>query len=187
MESEARYTLVGAMLVALVVAAVGAVLWLKSSGSREGVDWYTVYFQRQSLDGLQVGADVTMLGISVGKVEAYTVDRRTMNRVRVTLRVSSLTPVTPATEAIVQRNLLTGIARIALTPPAGASPALLTAVPEGEDFPVIAEGQSDLDQIADAANRVAKSGAIALDNLNEVLSVENRIAVTQTLANVRDI
>jgi phospholipid/cholesterol/gamma-HCH transport system substrate-binding protein len=187
MESEARYTLVGAMLVALVVAAVGAVLWLKSSGSREGVDWYTVYFQRQSLDGLQVGADVTMLGISVGKVEAYTVDRRTMNRVRVTLRVSSLTPVTPATEAIVQRNLLTGIARIALTPPAGASPALLTAVPEGEDFPVIAEGQSDLDQIADAANRVAKSGAIALDNLNEVLSVENRIAVTQTLASVRDI
>jgi phospholipid/cholesterol/gamma-HCH transport system substrate-binding protein len=187
MESEARYTLVGAMLVALVVAAVGAVLWLKSSGSREGVDWYTVYFQRQSLDGLQVGADVTMLGISVGKVEAYTVDRRTMNRVRVTLRVSSLTPVTPATEAIVQRNLLTGIARIALTPPAGASPALLTAVPEGEDFPVIAEGQSDLDQIADAANRVAKSGAIALDNLNEVLSVENRIAITQTLASVRDI
>lgn len=187
MESEARYTLVGATLIALVVAAVGAVLWLKSAGSREGVDWYTIYFQRQSLDGLQVGADVTMLGISVGKVQAYTVDRRTMNRVRVTLRVSSLTPVTPKTEAIVQRNLLTGIARIALTPPAGASPALLTAVPEGEEFPVIPEGQSDLDQIADAANRVAKSGAIALDNINEVLSVENRIAVTQTLASVRDI
>jgi phospholipid/cholesterol/gamma-HCH transport system substrate-binding protein len=187
MESEARYTLVGATLIALVVAAVGAVLWLKSAGSREGVDWYTIYFQRQSLDGLQVGADVTMLGISVGKVEAYTVDRRTMNRVRVRVRVSSLTPVTPATEAIVQRNLLTGIARIALTPPAGASPALLTAVPEGEEFPVIPEGTSDIDQIADAANRMAKSGAIALDNLNEVLSVENRIAVTQTLANVRDI
>jgi phospholipid/cholesterol/gamma-HCH transport system substrate-binding protein len=187
MESEARYTLVGATLIALVVAVVGAVLWLKGAGSREGVDWYTIYFQRQSLDGLQVGADVTMLGISVGKVEAYTVDRRTMNRVRVRVRVSSLTPVTPATEAIVQRNLLTGIARIALTPPAGTSPPLLTAVPEGEEFPVIPEGTSDIDQIADAANRMAKSGAIALDNLNEVLSVENRIAVTQTLANVRDI
>jgi phospholipid/cholesterol/gamma-HCH transport system substrate-binding protein len=187
MESDARYTLVGATLIALVVAAVGAVLWLKSAGSREGVDWYTIYFQRQSLDGLQVGADVTMLGISVGKVQAYTVDRRTMNRVRVTLRLSSLTPVTPKTEAIVQRNLLTGIARIALTPPAGASPALLTAVPEGEEFPVIPEGQSGLDQIADAANHMAKSGAIALENINEVLSVENRTAVTQTLASVRDI
>lgn len=187
MESDARYTLVGATLLALVAAAIVAVVWLKSSGSRQDVDWYTIYFQRQSLDGLQVGADVTMLGISVGRVEAYAVDRRTMNRVRVTIRVASITPVTPATEAIVQRNILTGIARIALTPPGGASPALLTAVPAGEDFPVIPEGQSDLDQFAGAANRMAKSGAIALDNVNELLSVENRIAFTQTLAAVRDI
>ncbi|HTO48422.1 MAG TPA: MlaD family protein [Burkholderiales bacterium] len=187
MEADARYTLVGATLIALVVAAVGALVWLKSSGSRQDVDRYTIYFQRQSLDGLQVGADVTMLGVSVGRVEAYTVDRRTMNRVRVTIRVVSVTPVTPQTEAIVQRNILTGIARIALTPPAGASPALLTAVSPGEDFPVIPEGQSDIDQIAGAANRMAKSGAIALDNINELLSVENRIAFTQTLAAVRDI
>lgn len=187
MEADARYTLVGATLIALVAAAVGALIWLKSSGSRQDVDRYTIYFQRQSLDGLQVGADVTMLGVSVGRVEAYTVDRRTMNRVRVTIRVGSLTPVTPQTEAIVQRNILTGIARIALTPPAGASPALLTAVSPGEDFPVIPEGQSDFEQIADAANRVAKSGTMALDNINELLSVENQIAFTQTLAAVRDI
>jgi hypothetical protein len=73
-----------------------------------------------------------------------------------------------------------------LTPPAGASPALLTAVRRARSFRS-PEGQSDLDQIADAANRIAKSGSIALDNLNEVLSVENRIAFTQTLASVRDI
>jgi phospholipid/cholesterol/gamma-HCH transport system substrate-binding protein len=187
MEADARYTVVGATLIALVVAAVGALVWLKSSGTRQDVDRYTIYFQRQSLDGLQVGADVTMLGVSVGRVEAYAVDRRTMNRVRVTIRVAALTPVTPATEAIVQRNILTGIARIALTPPAGVSPALLTEVKPGEDFPVIPEGQSDLEQIADAANRVAKSGTLALDNINELLSVENRIAFTQTLAAVRDI
>jgi ABC-type transporter Mla subunit MlaD len=187
MEADARYTVVGATLIALVVAAVGALVWLKSSGSRQDVDRYTIYFQRQSLDGLQVGADVTMLGVSIGRVEAYSVDRRTMNRVRVTIRVTSLTPVTPQTEAIVQRNILTGIARIALTPPAGASPALLTAVAPGEDFPVIPEGQSDIDQFAGSANRMAKSGAIALDNINELLSVENRIAFTQTLAAVRDI
>jgi phospholipid/cholesterol/gamma-HCH transport system substrate-binding protein len=187
MESEARYTVVGATLLALVVAAIGAVVWLKGAGAREAADRYTIYFQRQSLDGLQVGADVTMLGVSVGRVEAYTVDRRTMNRVRVTIRVAAITPVTPQTEAIVQRNILTGIARIALTPPAGASPALLTAVPEGEQFPVVPEGTSDIDQIAGAANRVAKSGATALDNINELLSAENRTAFTQTLAAVRDI
>jgi phospholipid/cholesterol/gamma-HCH transport system substrate-binding protein len=188
MESEARYTLVGATVVALVIAAVGAILWLKGAGAREQVDRYSIYFQRQSLDGLQVGAPVTMLGIAVGRVEGYTVDTRTMNRVLVTVRVDPRTPVTPATTAIVQRNLLTGIARIALSPPAQAGAIQPhTVVPPGEEHPVIAEGVSDIDQIADAANRVAKSGAIALDNINAVLSVENRAAVTQTLANVRDI
>lgn len=187
MESEARYTIVGATIVALVIATIGAVLWLKSSGSRERVDRYTIYFQRQSLDGLQVGADVTMLGISVGKVESVAVDARTMNRVRLTVRVLALTPVTPATTAVVQRNLLTGIARIALTPPGEPNPTLLSAVAAGEQYPVIAEGRSDLDQIADAANRMAKSGAIALDNLNEVMSPDNRAAFGQTLANVRDL
>ena len=98
------------------------------------------------------------------------------------IRVDRYTPVTPDTAAVVQRNLLTGIARIALTPPADASPPRSPRFPTGEEFPIIPEGQSDLDQIADAANRIAKSGSIALDNLNEVLSVENRIAFTQTLA-----
>jgi ABC-type transporter Mla subunit MlaD len=123
-----------------------------------------------------------MLGVSVGRVEAYAVDPRTMNRVRVRIRVSSLTPVTPATEAIVRRNLLTGIARIALTPPAGASPALLTAVPEGEEFPIIPEGQSDLDQIADAANRIANPFDRAD---NPTICCRSRTdRLTQTLASV---
>ncbi len=188
MESEARYTLVGTIVVALVVAAVGAVVWLTGAGAREQVDRYSIYFQRQSLDGLQVGAPVTMLGVGVGRVEGYTVDTRTMNRVRVTVRVDPRTPVTAATTAIVQRNLLTGIARIALSPPAEAGAIeRLAAVPSGEEYPVIAEGVSDIEQIADAANRITRSGAVALDNLNEVLSIDNRAALAQTLANVRDV
>lgn len=188
MESEARYTLVGATLVALVVAAVAAIFWLKSSGSRDEVERYTIYFQRQTLDGLQVGADVTMLGISIGRVENYEVDTRTMNRVRVTVRISARAPVTTATTAVVQRNLLTGIARIALSPPAEAGPVQpLLAAPQGEDHPVIAEGKSDFDEIADAANRITKSGSLALDNLNAVMSRDNRAAFAATLTNVRDI
>lgn len=187
MESEARYTLVGAAIIALVAAAIVAVFWLKGAGAREQADRYTIYFQRQSLDGLQVGADVTMLGIGVGKVEDYTVDTRTMNRVKVTVRVAPVTPVTAQTTATVQRNLLTGIARIALSPPPEPGPQRMTTVPPGEEHPVIAEGQSDFDQIADAANRITQSGVVALDNINALLSVENRKAFAQTLANVRDI
>jgi ABC-type transporter Mla subunit MlaD len=41
MESEARYTLVGATLIALVVAVIGGIFWLKAAGAREArsVTW----------------------------------------------------------------------------------------------------------------------------------------------------
>jgi|APFre7841882724_1041349.scaffolds.fasta_scaffold08716_4 phospholipid/cholesterol/gamma-HCH transport system substrate-binding protein len=188
MESEARYTLVGAVIVALVVATLGAVVWLKGAAQHEDIQRYTIYFQRQSLDGLQVNADVTMLGISVGRVENFTVDTRTMNRVRATIRVAARAPVTKATIAVVQRNLLTGIARIALSPPGESGPVQPhRTIAPGETYPVIAEGKSDFAEIQDAANRVAKSGALALDNLNAVLTPDNREAIGATLGNVRDI
>jgi ABC-type transporter Mla subunit MlaD len=186
MESEARYTLVGATLIALVVAVIGGIFWLKAAGAREDVKQYTIYFQRQSLDGLQVGADVTMLGVSVGKVADYAIDARTLNQVRVTVRVAERTPVSQATTAVVQRNVLTGIARISLVNPLDPGPPL-AAVRPGETYPVIPEGTSDLQQIADTANRLAHSGAIALDNVNQVLSAENQKAFGQTLANVQAI
>jgi phospholipid/cholesterol/gamma-HCH transport system substrate-binding protein len=188
MESEARYTLVGAVIVALVAATVAAIVWLKGAGAQEDVQRYSIYFQRQPLDGLQVNADVTMLGVSIGRVEGYAVDTRTMNRVRVTVRVAAQAPVTKLTTAVVQRNLVTGIARIALSPPGEAGPIEpYRAVAAGEEYPVIAEGKSDLAEIQNAVNRMAKSGTIALDNLNAVLTPDNREALGATLANARDI
>jgi phospholipid/cholesterol/gamma-HCH transport system substrate-binding protein len=186
MESEARYTLVGAVLLALAAAAIGATIWLASTGNRNDFRFYTVYFERQTLEGLQVGGDVTMRGIKVGRVEDYEIHRDNINRVQVTIRVERATPVSDNTTAIVQRNLVTGLARISLVTPGQPGPPL-TAVPKDERYPVIAEGQSSIDQLANQANRLAVSGAAALENLNAVLSPGNREAVSASLANVRDI
>jgi phospholipid/cholesterol/gamma-HCH transport system substrate-binding protein len=186
MESEARYTLVGAVLLALAAAAIGATVWLASTGSRDDYRFYTIYFQRQTLEGLQVGGDVTMRGIKVGRVEDYEIDTDNINRVEVTVRVERTTPVSENTTAIVQRNLVTGLARISLVTPGQPGPPL-TEVKQNERYPVIAEGQSNLDQIAQSANRLAVSGVAALDNLNATLSPENRAALAATLANVRDL
>jgi phospholipid/cholesterol/gamma-HCH transport system substrate-binding protein len=186
MESDARYTLVGAVLLALAAATVAATIWLASTGNREDFRFYTIYFERQSLEGLQVGGDVTMRGIKVGRVEAYEIDSQNINRVQVRVRVERAAPVSQNTTAVVQRNLVTGLARISLVTPGQPGPPL-TAAPAGQRYPVIAEGESNLDQLASAANKLAISGAAALDNLNAVLSPENRAALTATLANLRDL
>ena len=186
MEPEARYTTIGAVLLGLVAAAIAAFVWLSSSGRASDFRFYTIYFERQSLEGLQVGGDVNMRGVKVGRVEDYTIARSNINRVAVRIRVARETPVSENTRAAVARNILTGIARINLETPGTPGPELV-AVPEGERYPVIPEGTSDLDQIADAVSRLAVQADEALENLNRVLGPQNQQSFADTLASIRDL
>lgn len=186
MEPEARYTTIGAVLLALTVAAIAAFVWLTSSGRASDFRFYTIYFERQSLEGLQIGGDVNMRGVKVGRVEDYVIDRGNINRVAVKVRVARETPVSENTTAVVARNLLTGIARINLETPGTPGPELV-AVPDGERFPVIPEGTSNIDQIADAASRLAVSADTALENLNRVLGPQNQRAISQSIIAFRDL
>lgn len=186
MEPEARYTTIGAVLLALIVAAIAVFVWLTSSGRASDYRFYTVYFERQSLEGLQIGGDVNMRGVKVGRVEDYTIARANINRVAVTVRVARETPVSENTTAVVARNVLTGIARINLETPGTPGPELVT-VAEEERYPVIPEGTSNLDQIADSVSRLAVQADAALDNLNRTLGPQNQRAVTDALAGVRDL
>jgi phospholipid/cholesterol/gamma-HCH transport system substrate-binding protein len=186
MEPEARYTTIGAVLLALIVAAIAGFVWLKSSGRASDFRAYTIYFERQSLEGLQIGGDVNMRGVKVGRVEEYTLARSNINRVAVRIRVARETPVSENTRAVVARNLITGIARINLETPGTPGPELV-AVPEGERFPVIPEGTSDLDQIADAVSRLAVQADTALENLNRVMGPRNQRAIADTIVAIRDL
>jgi len=185
-EPEARYTTVGATLLALVVAVVLAMTWLARTGARADFRYYTIYFERQSLEGLQVGGDVNMRGVKVGRVESYSISRQNINRVQVTVRIDRSSPVSTNTVAIVDRNLLTGLARINLTTPGQPGPELAEVL-AGESYPVIPEGQSDIEQLTGAMNRLAITGASALTNMEQLLNKENREAFGATLANLRQI
>ena len=186
MEPEARYTSVGATLLALVVGVVLAMTWLARTGARADFRFYTIYFERQSLEGLQVGGDVNMRGVKVGRVESYSISRDNINRVQVTIRIDRSSPVSDNTVAVVDRNIVTGIARINLATPGRPGPEL-SEVASGESNPVIPEGQSDIEQLTGAVNRLAITGASALANLEQLLNKENRDAFGATLANLREV
>jgi phospholipid/cholesterol/gamma-HCH transport system substrate-binding protein len=191
MEAEARYTYVGAGVIALIAALVGAVVWLKRVGFEQDQRRYTVYFERQRVDGLQIGGDVDMRGIRIGRVDRYALadDRvagEQVNRVRVTIRVDRHAPVRTNTVAVVTRNFVTGIAQITLVTPGPAGPPLESA-PPGEPYPVIAEGRSDLDEIAGRVGQLGDMAAEVMTNLNRVMTPENREAFAQTLKNLREL
>ena len=186
MEADAKYTYVGLAVLALVSALIAGIVWLKHTGGRNDYNYYAIYFERQPLDGLQIGADVLMRGIKVGRVEDYALTPQNINRVRVLIRVDRRTPVRTNTVAVVTRNFVTGIAKVNLqTPDPPGQP--LAEILADETYPVIVEGTSDLDAIANRLNEVGEIAAETMDRLNEVLKPENRAAIDQTLANLRDL
>ena len=186
MEPDTRYTVIGAVVLALTAAAIIGFLWLSSSGRDSDFRFYVVYFEQQSLDGLQVGAPVNMRGIAVGRVESYEIEPDNINRVKVLLRVTRETPVRQNTKASVSRNFVTGIARIKLDTPSPPGPEL-THVVHGERYPVIPEGQSGMDQFTDSATRLATSAEGALGRVNEIMGPENQQVFADLLVNLRDL
>ena len=184
MEPEVRFTFIGAILLALLLAASATLVWLTRAGPNHGFRYYTIYFERQSLQGLQVASEVQMRGVQVGRVERFAIARDNINRVQVTIRVDAGTPVSTNTVGVVGRALLTGLAWIDLVTPGIPGPELVE-VRENERFPVITEGQSDLEHVVDAVNRMADTGASVLAKLDTFLDQENRAAVIDTLASLR--
>jgi ABC-type transporter Mla subunit MlaD len=161
-------------------------VWLKNVGGQGKFERYAIHFEKQALDGLEIGADVTLRGIKVGRVEDYALSGSTLNRVRVAVRVDRRAPVRTNTVAVVTRNFVTGIAAIALVNP-DPQGTPLEAVPEGESAPVIAEGRSDLDELTGRVSKVGDMAAVALTNINQLLDADNREAVKATVKNLREL
>lgn len=186
MEAEARYTFVGAAVLALLAALVAGLVWLKDIGREGEFVRYAINFEKQALDGLQLGAEVNLRGIKVGRVDDYALVSGKLNRVRVVVRVDRRAPVRSNTVAVVTRNFVTGIAAITLVTREPAGEALVE-VAEGERYPVIGEGQSDIDEITGRVHRLGDQAAEALTSVNQMLTPENRAAVMDTVRNLRDL
>jgi phospholipid/cholesterol/gamma-HCH transport system substrate-binding protein len=184
MEAESKYTYVGLALVLLVAALIAGVIWLNRAGSRSDFNYYTIYFERQPLDGPQIGADVDMRGIKIGRVEDYQLEPQNINRVRVNVRTDRRAPVRTNTVAIVTRNFVTGIAKVDLITPEPLGPPLTEIRPD-ESYPVIPEGESNLDALAGKVNQLGDMAAETLESLNDILKPKNRVAITETLDNLR--
>ena len=185
MEPDVRYTFIGVTLVALIAAAVVAIVWLTGAGSGDHYRKYEIVFVRQSLEGLQIGGDVAMRGIKIGQVVSYSLSSTDVNRVTVIIRIQRDAPVAENTVAVVNRTLVTGIARISLRTPVPAGPPLKTV--DGQEYPLIKEGTSTEEQITDAASKIAESGAEALNRVNALLDKDNLETVTAVLVNLKNI
>lgn len=186
MEAEARYTLVGAVVLVVAAMCVLAVLWIAGKTDDMAYRYFTIYFRSQSMDGLDIDSAVKMRGIRVGMVSDFDFSTKPDDAVKVLVKVSDQAPVREGVRAYVKRNVVTGLATIELSNVSDHG-KLLTEVTPGENYPVIAEGSSELDKVASAVSKMAENGAQVLDKINNLLSEENQANIAATLANLEEI
>jgi phospholipid/cholesterol/gamma-HCH transport system substrate-binding protein len=182
MESEARYAWVGGIILLLATLSALALYWLQGQNTQE-TRRYVVYFQNQSLEGLQINSDVRMQGIKVGKVVDYVILPNQAKTVRVELEVDARTPILEGVEAVVARNLVTGLAAVDLNNVwKGGTP--LSPPPKGEADLVIEEGEPQIARVAKNLQELGEASQEALFRLNKLLSDDNQRAFSATLNNL---
>jgi phospholipid/cholesterol/gamma-HCH transport system substrate-binding protein len=113
MEIRAPYVLIGAFVMAAILAVFGFIYWLNNTGGIGPRASYHVQFQGP-VPGLLVGAGVLFNGIRVGEVTALGLAPDNPRFVNATISVASATPVRADTKVGLDFQGLTGVPVVAL-------------------------------------------------------------------------
>lgn len=168
METRAPFVLIGAFVLAAIIAVFGFVYWLNNTGGLGPRTTYHVRFDG-SVPGLLVGAAVLFNGIRVGEVTDLSLAADNPRRVNATIAVATGTPVRPDTKVGLEFQGLTGVPVVALE--GGTLPA-----PSGQMPTLIAE--------PGAGQSMTQAARDALRKVDEVLS-ENSEPLKDTIANFK--
>ncbi|HET7492855.1 MAG TPA: ABC-type transport auxiliary lipoprotein family protein [Bradyrhizobium sp.] len=168
METRAPFVIVGAFVLATIVAIFGFVYWLNNTGGLGPRTTYHVQFDGP-VPGLLIGAGVLFNGIRVGEVTDLALAPDNPRRVNATISVASNTPVHRDTKVGLDFQGLTGVPVVALE--GGAQVANSTEVPT-----LIAE--------PGAGQSMTQAARDALRKVDSVLS-ENSEPLKDTIANFK--
>ena len=149
METRAPYVIVGAFVLAAVVAVFGFVYWLNNAGGIGKRDTYHVVFNGP-VPGLLVGAAVLFNGIRVGEVTALELVADRPRDVHATIAVAEHTPVRSDTKVGLEFQGLTGVPVVSLE---GGEDATAPAV-QGALLAEKGAGQSMTQAARDALRKV---------------------------------
>jgi phospholipid/cholesterol/gamma-HCH transport system substrate-binding protein len=179
METRARHLAVGAFVLVLVVCGGLFAIWIaKFTGQVTFVPYYTRF--SGSVSQMRIDTTVLFGGIPVGRVTDVRIDPVSSELARVDFVVRDGTPIREDSQATIEIQSIAG--GVGLQISRGTNNAKM--LPPGKE---VKGGVSPLERlVAQAPNLLAKLTLIA-DNLNKMLSDQNRDALTATLGNLRDL
>ncbi len=184
METRARYALIGAFMLAVILASFAFVYWLDNKGGFGQRTSYQLRFD-SSVSGLEVGSAVLFNGIRVGEVTGLALDREHPDQVVATIGVVNGVPVRSDTTVGIELQGLTGGAAVTLTGGTGDSPPV--SAENGEPPVLIAEPGAGLDWTSLGREVLRKLDNILSDNADNLHSaIANFNTFTDVLARNSD-
>ena len=116
-----------------MVTAIGFALWLLQASDATGPT-YEIRFE-QSVDGLQPGAAVNLLGVAIGRITEIKVQPTNPDSVTVRFALKSDMILHRGVTASIERSLFDGSATLSLSGDNNRNPVL--AAREGQPFPIV--------------------------------------------------
>ena len=169
METRANFAIVGAMVIAAVVAFAAFVLWLGQSQFNRDYDVYDIVF-----DGpvsLEAGAAVRFNGINVGEVASVAIDRENESKVRTRIRVDATTPVRRDSTALIDFAGITGTTFVQVKAGTKSSPLVNTT--PADPVHVIAAEPTLLSELFSGSADVLRTATESSARFNQALSDGN--------------
>jgi len=181
METRASYLLVGTFVLAFVAGLVVFVIWLAKFQFDTEFARYDVHF-KGSVTGLSLASPVRYSGVRIGEVVEISLLPDRPDEVRVTIETDAKTPVRADTVATLELEGLTGGLAILLIGKSPDAPPLEAA--PGQRYPVIASEASTLQQVIEGAPELVQKVNLLLARANDLLNAENRVSLSNSLANI---
>ncbi|MGD0865924.1 MAG: MlaD family protein [Rhizomicrobium sp.] len=184
METKANYVAVGAFVLACVLGAVVALLWLAGAQYSEEYVYYKTDFEGP-VTGLGNGTAVRFNGIDVGHISKLNFDPDDPKKVIVTLQVDPALQLHADSVATIASEGLTGGSYVEID--GGSKTAPILKPKFWGDYPTLKSKQSTLQELEQSLPQLmAKINKIG-DRLNLVLSDQNLQSIAGTLSNLRDV
>jgi phospholipid/cholesterol/gamma-HCH transport system substrate-binding protein len=172
METRARYVIIGAFVIAVIVAGFGFAYWLQNTGGLGARAYYRIRFE-QPVSGLQPGAGVLFNGLKVGVVQKLGLDPTDLGGLVATISVEPWTPIRADTKVQITFQGLTGSPAIMLRGGTSNAPRLVSL-----------NGQiPTLDAPGDVGKNLSDSARDALANINNVIN-ENAKPLHSAIAGI---
>lgn len=176
METKPNSFLVGLVVLIILIAGTGFVIWFSKLEIGTNHNLYRIDFEG-SVTGLRENEDVLYKGIAIGKVKKIRVFKEDVNQVKVIVDIFRPDIIRESSIATIEAQGLTGVTFVQITGSEQSSPIL--EAKEGEKYPIIKSKKSSIEALFTKAPEL-------LENLTDVVTQLEKLFDDQMVQDTKD-